>query len=92
MYTINYKKKFKKTIKSLKNSNNFIYNTAKKSVERLLDWPPFEKQWNVHNLQGKFNMYLSINVTWDWRIFFTLKETDKKIIIYNIWKHSQFYK
>jgi addiction module RelE/StbE family toxin len=61
-------------------------------LKRLFIGPPFEKEHNVHPLSGKFNKYLSINITGDYRIIFTIDNKDKIIYLYDIWTHAQLYK
>lgn len=92
MYTLIYKSNFKKSLKKLKNWNHNIFLKVPKILEKLLNWPPFDEIYNVHELNWDYLGFLSINLTWDYRIVFTIDENLKEIKLFFIWSHSQLYK
>lgn len=92
MYNLVYKSNFKKNLEKLKKWNLNIFLKVWDILERLYDWPPFEKSYNVHELTWDYLWFLSINLTWDYRIIFTINQVLKEITIYYIWTHSELYK
>jgi len=79
----------KEVIKKLKKSDNFVKNNFINVFNRLKDWFPFEKEWNVHKLKWKYWTYWSINLSWDYRVVFRVK--DETIFIDKIGTHSELY-
>lgn len=89
MYKILRKKYFDKKLYKL---NDNILDKIEIVLEILEKWPPFEKEYNVHSLNWKYKKYLSINITWDYRIIFNIDKKENIIYLYDIWTHSQLYK
>lgn len=84
--------KTNKFSKSYRRVDEKYLNFISKTLARLFLWPPFEKEHNVHSLNWKYEKYLSINVTWDYRIIFNIDKKENIIYLYDIWTHSQLYK
>ena len=78
-------KKFKKQLKKLPPS------IQKKFFERMgvLIASPHDPLLNVHRLTGDMDMFLSMNVTGDYRAYFTYE--DYTIEFYKIGTHSELY-
>lgn len=89
MYKIKETKIFRKKVIKL---DEKIFEKLFKILERIEKWPPFEKKYNVHNLNWKYSKYYSINLTWDFRIIFDLDYNNRMILLIDIWTHSQLYK
>jgi len=89
MYFIIKNNKFAKSYKKL-DKRYLVF--VDKAIYRLFIWPPFEKEYNIHQLNWKYWKYFSINVTWDFRIIFSIDKEKEIIYLYDIWTHSQLYK
>ncbi|MGE4443935.1 MAG: type II toxin-antitoxin system YafQ family toxin [Candidatus Altimarinota bacterium] len=60
-------------------------------LERIEKGPPFEKEFNVHILNGKYSKYYSINITGDFRVIFDIDNQNNIIYLIDIGTHSQLY-
>jgi len=90
MYKIIFTKKFTKNFE--KRISKKLKPKVDAIIRRLEKWPPFEKQYNVHQLQWGYYPYYSINLTGDIRIIFDIDRQNKKIYLLDIWTHSQLYR
>lgn len=89
MYNLIKNTKFSKSYKKI---NEKYIKFVDLILARLFIWPPFEKEYNVHELNWKYDNYYSINVTWDYRIIFGIDKGNNTIYLYDIWTHSKLYK
>lgn len=88
MYKLLRKKNFDKKLSKLdKNILKKVFAT----IKRLQEWPPFEREYNVHFLKWDYKWYFSINVTWDYRIIFDLDKELNLVYLYDVGTHSQLY-
>ncbi len=89
MYKIQETKEFRRKLLKMEGK---LFNKVFLILERLEKWPPFEKSFNVHKLNWKYNEYYSINLTGDYRIIFNIDNKESFIYLLDIWTHSQLYK
>ena len=90
MYKVVFSKTFKKNYKKRVPKN---FDTKFKDIfQVLVKWPPFLKHYNVHILHWKYDNYFSINLSWDFRIIFSIDKENNLIYLLDVWTHSQLYK
>ncbi|MDP2090335.1 MAG: type II toxin-antitoxin system mRNA interferase toxin, RelE/StbE family [Candidatus Gracilibacteria bacterium] len=88
MYILKETKIFRKKLLKI---DDKIFQKFFPILERIEKGPPFEKKYNVHILNGKYNKYYSINLTGDFRIIFDIDNQNKIIHLLDIGSHSQLY-
>ncbi len=89
MYKLVFDKNFLKHMK--KRVSKKLKIKVDNILDRLEQWPPFEKKYNVHQLHWEYFPYYSINLTGDIRIVFDIDKKRKIIYLLDIWTHSQLY-